>query len=173
MIDFTLGAIIHRREDPIENIISAARDHLISDHGCSPFGTPDLGIDGRHTRTNRSLWIDDARHGATCDPSDAPHDGSTDGDSRPEGPAGRRVRLATAIEAGVDILLVGRLSDEELADHGIREAIALAIDCGVTILIAIEPDMVQRWTNVTDCSWVALPPDVTTILSWIISTMEA
>ncbi|MER2606227.1 MAG: DUF2478 domain-containing protein [Siculibacillus sp.] len=77
-----------------------------------------------------------------------------------------RTAISAAIEAGVDLVLVGKFAKQEIAGHGVREEIGQAVAAGTPTLVALRETRIDDWRAFAGDDFTALPPDVAAIVAW-------
>ncbi|MDR3373905.1 MAG: DUF2478 domain-containing protein [Ancalomicrobiaceae bacterium] len=169
MIPQPLGVVVHDQGAALEETLSEVRDRLKRDCPRIRLGGLLPRFGERYSNGKRSMWLDDLRVGDTIPLSQDLGAGSMSCCLDPNGIAVARVRLAEAVSAGIDILFVGRFAKEELAGHGVREEIALAVGSGVPALVAVERTIIPGWRDFAGADWTALPLDVGPILNWVVA----
>lgn len=73
---------------------------------------------------------------------------------------------ATAIAAGVDLLVVNKFGKRETEGHGFRQAIETAVASGVPVIALVSHDNLAGWEAFTQGLDDRLSPDVQAIISW-------
>lgn len=80
-----------------------------------------------------------------------------------------RSAIVAAIEAGVDVLFVGKFGKQEVAGHGVREEIGAAMIAGIPTLVATRIHVRDAWEAFAGPDWVPLTPNPDEIVAWALA----
>lgn len=83
------------------------------------------------------------------------------------------VRLDTAIQDGVDLLLINKFGRGEAEGGGLRTTFAAAIETGVPVLTAVRPPYSEAWTAFHGGLAADLPPAADDVLAWCRAAVQA
>lgn len=87
----------------------------------------------------------------------------------PDGFTRSRLAIAAAIEAGVDLVFVGKFSKQEAAGHGVREEIAAAIIAGLPTLVVLRETQAEAWTAFAGEDFAPLEPRAEAVVAWALA----
>jgi len=167
-----LGAIVYSGEIAIEPILAEVRDRLQARGGLRLGGV--VPRDGDLLPNGRpAMLLDDVSDGTAFNISQDLGAGAEDCILDVDGLTRARMAIAAAIEAGVDLVMVGKFAKQEAAGHGVREEIGAAMIADIPILVALREGQLAAWEAFAGDEWARLEPGVEPILDWVDRVLAA
>lgn len=87
----------------------------------------------------------------------------------PDGFARARLSIARAIEAGVDVVFVGKFAKQEAAGQGVRAEIGDAMGAGIPTLVVMREAQREAFEAFAGDEWTPLAPDADAIVGWVLA----
>lgn len=160
-----LAAVLYDGDVEIEPVLAAVRDRLAANGRLRLGGVlprdGDLLANGR-----RAMLLEDIVSGDAIDISQDLGAGADSCILDVDGLTRARMAVAAAVEAGVDLVFVGKFAKQEIAGHGIREEIAQAMAAGIATLVVLRAERLVDWRTFAGDDFCALPADVEAIVAW-------
>ncbi len=87
----------------------------------------------------------------------------------PDGFARARLSISRAIEAGCDIVFVGKFAKQEAAGQGVRSEIGDAMAAGIPTLVVMRDAQREAFEAFAGDDWTKLAPEVDAIVGWALA----
>ena len=160
-----LAAVVYSGDVEIEPILAAVREHLSACDGLRLGGVVprdgDLMANGRH-----EMLLDDLMSGAAISISQELGAGADSCILDIDGLTRARLAIVSAVESGVDLVMVGKFAKQEAAGHGVREEIGAALLADIPTLVALRESQLAAWSDFAGDDWQRLAPEVEAIVAW-------
>jgi molybdate transport system ATP-binding protein len=161
-----LGAIVYSGDFEIEPVLGAVRDRLLARGGLRLGGVvPRFGEVMANGR--QEMILDDVVGGASISISQELGAGADSCILDVDGLTRARMAILAAVDAGVDLVLVGKFAKQEAAGHGVREEIGAALAADIPTLVALRDGQLDNWRAFAGDDWQPLAPEVEPILAWV------
>ena len=161
-----LGAVVYSGDVEIEPVLGAVRDRLRAAAGLRLGGV--VPRDGELMANGRpEMLLDDLAAGTTISISQELGAGADSCILDVDGLTRARMAIRAAVEAGVDLVFVGKFAKQEAAGHGVREEIAAALLADIPTLVALRETQLDAWREFAGDDWQRLGPRAEEILAWV------
>ena len=161
-----LGAVVYAGDVEIEPILAAVRDRLSGRDGLRLGGV--VPRDGPLLANGRpEMLLDDLISGAAISISQVLGAGADSCILDVDGLTRARLAIVSAVESGVDLVMVGKFAKQEAAGHGVREEIGAALVADIPTLVALRETQLAAWRAFAGDDWQRLAPEVDVIVAWI------
>lgn len=82
--------------------------------------------------------------------------------------AGFAGMLDRPFDSGIDLMIFNKFGKAESEGHGLRRALARAIEAGIPVLTAVRPPYDEAWTKFHEGLALDLPPDLQRAHDWCV-----
>ena len=163
---FRLGAVVYPGETEIEPILAEVRARLTARGDLRLGGV--VPRDGEIMANGRpEMLLDDLAGGTVYSISQELGAGAESCILDVDGLTRARLAILGAVEAGVDLLFVGKFAKQEAAGHGVREEIGAALLADIPTLVVLRESQLDAWRTFAGDDWQPLAPDPAAILAWV------
>ncbi len=81
--------------------------------------------------------------------------------------------VETSVRNGLDMLVLNKFGNQEAEGKGLRNAIALAVDAGIPVLVGLSRTNIDAWNSFCGGEGQLLEPHTAEIERWLVSSFEA
>lgn len=163
-----LAAVLYEPGWDVEPLLAEVRDRLAA--------RGDLRLGGVLPRSGAPLsngrpekLLEDLVTGDATSISQDLGPGSEECTLDPDGFTRSRFAITAAIEAGVDLVFVGKFSKQEAAGHGVRDEIAAAMIAGLPTLVVLRETQIEAWTAFAGEDFATLAPQADAVVAWALA----